>query len=379
MAKNYYEILGVDKKASQDEIKSAYRKLVKQYHPDLHPNDPNAANRFKEINEANETLSDPQKRSAYDYELENPGASNFGGFSGQGFGGFGNFGDIFGDIFSGFSGGSSTPEKEKGADVTVEVELSFLDAAKGCSKKVTYSRREPCSHCKGTGAKNGTAYKTCQKCGGTGQVKYVSGGVFRIVNVRTCDECHGTGKTIIDKCDYCSGKGWAFGKEPTSVNLDVPAGADTNSYIKKRGYGHASKQGGDPGDLIVVFKVLQHKIFKRKNYDLYVDLPVSYATCVLGGKVQVPTLDDTTVLDIPAGTQSGKTFAFKGKGIKSKMGTGTLYVTVNVEIPTGLSRAQRHDLEDFSATFELKQTTKMRDYSNNMQSLYGTDPYSKSK
>lgn len=382
MAKNYYEILGVDKKASQDEIKSAYRKLVKQYHPDLHPNDPEAANRFKEINEANETLSDPKKRSSYDYELENPGASNFGGFSGQGFGGFGDFGDIFSDLFSGFSSGSSsrTNAKEKGDDVTIEVELSFLDAAKGCSKTVNYSRREPCSHCNGTGAKGGTAYKTCQTCGGSGQVQYVSSGMFRMVSVKTCPDCHGSGKIITDKCDYCSGKGWAFGKEPTSVKLDIPAGADTNSYIKKRGFGHASKNGGEAGDLIVVFKVAQHKIFKRKNYDLYVDLPVSYATCVLGGKVYVPTLDDTTVLDIPAGTQSGKTFAIRGKGIKStRMGTGTLYVTVNVEIPTGLSRAQRHDLEEFNESIELKQTSKMKEYSNNMQSLYGEDPYKKTK
>lgn len=380
MAKNYYEILGVDKKASQDEIKSAYRKLVKQYHPDLHPDDPTCAQRFKEINEANETLSDPQKRSAYDYELENPGRANFKGFSGQGFGGSGIFDDLFSDFFGGFSGGgSSEPEKDKGDDITVEVELSFLDAAKGCSKKVSYSRREPCKHCKGTGAKNGTAYKTCSKCGGSGQVKVVSNGFLRMVTVRTCDECHGTGKIIVDKCDYCSGKGWSYGKEPTTIQLDIPSGADTNSYMKKRGYGHASKLGGDPGDLIVVFKVLPHKIFKRKNFDLYVDLPVSYATCVLGGKVYVPTLDDVTELDIPAGTQSGKVFALRGKGIRSKMGIGTLYVTVNVEIPTGLSRAQKRDLEDFSATFELKQTSKMREYSNNMQALYGNDPYQKSK
>ena len=380
MAKNYYEILGVDKKASQDDIKSAYRKLVKQYHPDLHPNDPNAASRFKEINEANETLSDPQKRSAYDYELENPGRANFGGFSGQGFGGFGGFGDIFSDIFSGFTGGTSkAQERDKGEDVTIEVELSFLDAAKGCSKQVNYTRREPCSHCNGTGAKGGTAYKTCSKCGGSGKIQYTSGsGFFRTVSVRECDECRGTGKTIIDKCEHCSGKGWAFGKAPTNVKLDIPAGADTNSYIKKRGYGHASKYGGDAGDLIVIFKVLPHKIFKRKNYDLYVDLPVSYATLVLGGKVKVPTLDDVTTLEIPAGTQSGKVFAIRGKGIKSRMGSGSLFVTVNVEIPSGLSRAQKHDLEDFNESLELKQNVKMRDYNDKMESLYGEAPYKKS-
>ena len=379
MAKNYYDILGVNKNATADEIKSAYRKLVKQYHPDLHPNDPEAANRFKEINEANETLSDSQKRAAYDYELENPGRSA-GGFSGQGFGGFGNFGDIFSDIFSGFGGGSSTRsyEKEKGEDITVEIELSFLDAAIGCSKKITYSRREKCSSCNGTGAKGGTAYQTCQRCGGSGKVQYTSGnGFFRQVSVRECEECHGTGKKIIDKCDQCNGRGYIQSKTPTTVSIEIPAGADSSSYMKKRGFGHASKYGGESGDLIITFRILPHKIFKRKGYDLYVDLPVSYATCVLGGKVKVPTLDGTTTIDISAGTPTGKKYTVRGKGIRSRMGTGNLYVTINVEIPSGLSRSQRKDLEDFEDSLEIKQSAKMREYSDNMQSLYGEKPYDK--
>ena len=385
MAKNYYEILGVDKSATQAEIKSAYRKLVKQYHPDLHPNDPEAAAKFKEINEANEVLSDEQKRAAYDYQLEHPGAGNFGGgFSGQGFGGFGDFSDIFSDLFSGFGGGgassSRTAEKERGKDITIEVSLSFLDAAKGCTKEVSYARRERCNSCNGTGAKGGTAYKTCEKCGGVGKVQYTSGGgFFRTVSLRTCPECGGTGKRIIEKCGDCGGKGWNTSRTNTVVKIDIPAGADTNSYIRKKAYGHASAVGGETGDLIVIFKVLPHKIFKRDRFDLYIDLPVSYATCVLGGKVKIPTLDDAIDLEIPAGTQSGKRFVLRGKGIKSSLGTGNLHVTVFVEVPTSVSRSQRKTLEEFVEESELRQCPKMKEYNDAVESLYGVKPYNNGK
>lgn len=383
MAKNYYEILGVDSKASQADIKSAYRKLVKQYHPDLHPNDPNAAAKFKEINEANEVLSDEQKRAAYDYELANPGASNFGGFSGQGFGGFGGFSDIFNDFFSGFGGGSSsqrTAEKEKGKDITVEVSLSFLDAAKGCVREISYSRKERCNSCSGTGAKGGSAYKKCDKCGGSGKVQYTAGsGFFRTVSVRACPDCGGTGKKIIEKCPDCGGKGWTTTKSPTVVRIEIPAGADTNSYMRKKGYGHASTTGGEPGDLIIVFKVLPHKIFKRDLFDLYVDLPLSYTTCVLGGKVKIPTLDNAIEYDIPSGTQPGKQFVLRGKGINSSRGVGNLYVTVSVEVPNSVSRAQRKALEEFAENSELKQCPKMKQYNENLESLYGVKAYSDGK
>lgn len=382
MAKNYYEILGVNRNATADEIKSAYRKLVKQYHPDLHPNDANAVAKFKEINEANETLSDEQKRAAYDYELDHPGASQgFGGFSGQGFGGFSNFGDIFGDFFSGFGGGSSrrADTKEKGADINVEVELSFLDAAKGCTKKITYTRREPCSHCKGTGAKNGTAYTVCDRCGGSGKIKVTSGGgFFQTVNIRACDACGGTGKKITEKCSDCSGKGYTSSRNNTEVSLEIPAGADSNSYMTKRGFGHASTNGGEPGDLIVTFKVLPHKILKRKSFDLYVDLPVPFTVCALGGKVKVPTLDDVAEVDISAGTQSGKVYVLRGRGIKTRSsGIGNLYVTVYPEIPSSLSRSQKQAISDFANGCELKQYGKGREYSDNMESLYGTKPFNK--
>lgn len=379
MAKNYYEILGVDRKATQDEIKSAYRKLVKQYHPDLHPGDEAAAAKFKEINEANETLSDEKKRSAYDFELDHPNSGGFGGFSGgQGFGGFsGGFNDIFSDIF-GFGSSSSSEDmgREKGSNVEVTVELSFLDAATGCKKTISYMRREPCKTCNGTGAKNGTAYKTCSKCKGSGKIQVVTGAsFFRSVQVRACDECGGTGKIITDKCTVCSGKG--YNRATTELSFDIPAGCDSNSYLKKRGYGHASQSGGEPGDLIVYFKILPHKIFTRQNYDLFIDLPVPVTTCILGGTVKVPTLDDgCTDLDIPAGTQNGKRFVLRGKGIRTRSsGVGNLYVTVVAEIPASLSRDQKKALSSFAETLELKQTPKSKEYSDKMDSLYGVKPY----
>ena len=375
MAKNYYEVLGVDKKATQDEIKQSYRKLVKQYHPDLHPNDEAAAAKFKEINEANEILSDPKKRQQYDFELENPGASQgFGGFSGEGFGG--GFGDIFSDIFSQFGGGGSHGRQmdTKGQDVTLEVSLSFLDAAKGCNKEVTYNRREPCSSCHGTGAKDGTKYTTCSRCNGTGVIQQMSGSsFFRTVSARACPECGGSGKKITEKCTVCNGKGYSV--KNTTVKFDIPAGADTNSYIRKRGMGQASTMGGEAGDLIVVFKVLPHKIFKRKDFNLYIDLPISFTTACLGGKVKVPTLDDAVSIDIPEGTQNGSVVTLRGKGIKSRMGTGNLYINIIVETPTRLSRQERDLLKKLDEEIEVKQYSKMNDYSKNLQSLYGVDPY----
>lgn len=373
--KNYYEILGVDRKASDADIKAAYRKLVKQYHPDLHPGDANAAAKFKELNEANEVLSDPQKRAAYDYEMEHPGA-RAGGFGGGGgfSGGFGGFGDIFSDIFSGFGGGGVSAPDTQGEDITREVTLSFLDAAKGCTKEIKYMRNEPCHTCNGTGAKGGTAYKTCEKCGGTGQVRYAQDTLFgRTIRMAVCDACSGSGKIITDFCPDCKGKGYT--RKETTVTLNIPAGADTNSYVRKKGFGQASTQGGLPGDLIVVFRVEPHKMFKRKEKDLYIELPVSYRTAVLGGKVKVPGIDETFEYVVPEGTQSGTVFCVRGKGLKTRTGTGNLYVTVVVEVPTKLGKEQKKLLDELDKSVEVKQYLKMKQYRDNMQSLYGKDPY----
>ncbi len=376
MAKDYYKILGVEKNATPDEIKKAYRTQVKKYHPDLHPGDNAAAEKFKEINEAHEVLSDEKKRKNYDTFGDPNG--NMGGFGGgaSGFGGFGGFEDIFGDIFGGFGGGSRSRRqtKTRGEDIQIEVTLSFLDAAKGCRREIVYTRNQPCSSCKSTGAKNGTAYKTCEKCGGTGQVEYAtSNGFFRSVQVRPCDECHGTGKKVIEPCKDCNGKGYV--KTSTKLTLDIPAGADTGSYITKAGYGEASKNGGPAGDLIVVMKVEPSKIFKRKKFDLYVEVPISFKTAALGGKVKVPLIDETIDYSIPEGTQSGKVFFVRGKGIKTTRGTGDLYIIVTVEVPSKLSKDQKKLLDEFESETEIKQYPQMKQYKDNVQSMYGENPY----
>lgn len=377
MAKDYYKILGVSKNATPDEIKKAYRSQVKKYHPDLHPNDPVAAEKFKELNEANEVLSDEKKRKNYDtFGDPNGNMGGFGGAGGAGgFGGFGGFEDIFGDIFGGFGGSRSRAQtKTKGEDITLELSLSFLDAAKGCKREIVYTRNEPCTDCKGTGAKGGTAYKTCEKCGGTGQVQYTtSNGFFRSVNVRPCDECRGTGKKIIDTCQTCKGKG--YNKVNTKLNIEIPAGADTGSYIRKAGYGEASKNGGPSGDLIIVMKVEPSKIFKRKNFDLYVEVPISFKTAALGGKIKVPLIDNTIEYTIPEGTQSGKVFFVRGKGIKSSRGIGDLYIVISVEVPSKLTKAQKKALESFEEDWDIKQCPQMKQYKDNVESMYGENPY----
>ena len=378
MAKNYYETLGVDKNASQDEIKSAYRKLVKKYHPDLHPGDEKAAEKFKEINEAHEVLSDEKKRKNYDtFGDPNGNMGGFGGAGGAGFSGFSGFEDIFGDIFGGFGGGRRTAQtKTKGDDITLEITLSFLDAAKGCRREVVYNRDEPCDKCKSTGAKGGTAYKTCEKCGGTGQIQYATGnGFFRQVSVRACDECHGTGKKILEQCPECKGKG--YNRKTTKVTLDIPAGADTGSYLRKAGFGSASRNGGPAGDLIVVIKVEPNKLLRRKNFDLYVEVPISFTTAALGGKVTVPLIDETLEYTIPEGTQSGKVFFVRGKGIKTSRGTGDLYLQIVVEVPTKLSREQKRAVETLEAHSEIKHTPKIKQYKEDMEALYGKNPYKK--
>lgn len=379
MAKDYYETLGVGKDATQDDIKKAYRTLVKKYHPDLHPNDPSAAEKFKEINEANEVLSDEKKRQQYDFQRENPSfGGGFNGFGGNsGFGGFSDFGDIFGDIFGGFGGSRTRAQtKTKGEDITVELTMSFLDAAKGCRRDIAYMRNQPCSACKGTGAKGGTAYKTCEKCGGTGQVQYTtSNGFFRSVSVKPCDECKGTGKKIIEPCKECNGKGYS--RAQTKLSLDIPAGADTGSYIKKVGFGQASTNGGPAGDLIIVIKVEPSKIFKRKNFDLYVSVPISFKTAVLGGKVKVPLIDDTIEYTIPEGTQSGKRFFVRGKGIKTNRGTGDLYIDVLVEVPNRITKDQKKILEELEKSTDIKQCPNMKQYKDNVETMYGKNPYEK--
>lgn len=380
--KNYYEILGVDKKASAADIKSAYRKLAMKYHPDRNQGNAEAAEKFKEINEANEVLSDEQKRAAYDYELEHPGMNGFGGFGG-GAGGFEDISDIFSSIFGGGfggfgggAGGARAARSAVGEDIRLRMNLSFMDAAKGCKKSVKYTHSVNCSACSGTGAKNGTEFSTCGKCGGRGIIQQIQNTMFgRTVRQAPCPDCSGTGKIIKEKCSDCKGKGTL--KKEEEFSFDIPAGVDKESYIKKRGMGQAV-QNGTPGDLYVEFGIEPHKIFVRKNFDLFVELPISYKTAVLGGVINVPGLDDTFEFTIPEGTQNGQVFTIRGKGIKSYRGnTGNLILTVVVEVPTRISKEQKKLLEELESGLELKQYEKMRKFSDNVESLYGKKPYKK--
>ncbi|MCM1439044.1 MAG: molecular chaperone DnaJ [Roseburia sp.] len=369
--KNYYDVLGVPKNASQDQIKSAYRKLAKQYHPDFHPGDAAAAEKFKEINEANETLSDEGKRKQYDYELEHPGMSGFGGMGGSG--GMGGFEDIFSSMFGGFGGfggRQGAPQRARGADIEQTIRLSFLDAIKGCTKEISYFRNEPCKSCSGTGAKNGTAFTTCSKCGGSGRVKYQQDTIFgRTIQVGACPDCNGTGKKITERCPDCKGAGYT--KKQTSFTVNIPAGVDSDSSLRKRGYGQAAGNGGECGDLYVYFRIEPHKLLVRKDKDLYVTVPISYRTACLGGKIKVPGVDDMIELSVPSGTASGTEFTLRGKGVKTVNGTGSLHVKVEIDIPSRLSREQIKKIDDFEDSVQLKSCQNMQKFASDVSSLYG--------
>ena len=372
MAKDYYEILGVSKNATSDEIKAAYRKLAKQYHPDLHPGDQANAEKFKEINEANAILSDENKRKQYDYEQEHPGmGGGFGGFSGfsSGMGGIEDIiNSVFGGGFGGFGGMSE--RKVRGADIQQTIELSFLDAINGCTKEIRYMRNEPCSSCKGTGAKDGTSFKVCSACGGSGRIKYTQNTIFgRTVQVGVCSDCGGSGRQITEKCPDCKGKG--FLRRETSFTVNIPAGVDKDSSLRKRGYGQAAGNGGEAGDLYIYFAIEPHKLLRREDRDLYVTVPISYKTAVQGGKIIVPGIDDVIELNIPEGTTSGTRFCLRGKGVKTVNGTGHLYVIVEIDIPQKLSKDQLKKLSEYENSVNLKSYDTMQKYANNVSAVYG--------
>ena len=356
--RDYYEVLGIGKNATDAEIKSAYRKLAKKYHPDLNPGDKEAEEKFKEVNEANDVLSDPQKRQRYDQfgfagVDPNYAAANGGGAGGFG-GGFGgvDLGDIFGDIFgggfgggfSGFGGGSSTRTANaprKGHDIQASVILTFEEAAHGCSKKITINRQDTCPDCGGTGAAKGTSPETCPDCGGRGYVVTQQRTPFGVMqSQQPCSHCGGRGTIIRNPCKTCRGTGKTAARK--SLEINIPAGIDDDQNIALRGQGDAGSNGGPAGDVIVHVTVKADPMFERDGYDVTIHVPITFSQAVLGDDVEVPTVDGRIVQHIPEGTQSGTKFRLRGQGIQylNGRGRGDQYVIVDVEIPKKVTRAQ---------------------------------------
>ena len=359
--RDYYEVLGVSKGATDDEIKKSYRKLAKQYHPDLNPGDKAAEARFKEVNEAYEILSDKEKRARYDqfgHAGVDPNFNPGGGFGG-GFGGFTDMGDIdLGDLFGsffggGFGGGGSSRRNgpQKGETIRTGVAISFEEAAFGCEKEVTVSRTEQCDVCHGTGCAPGTTAEVCPDCHGSGTVRIQrGGGGFSFATTTTCPKCRGAGKIIHQPCKTCNGAGSVRRQKKLAVT--ITAGIDNGQAVSLRGQGGAGKNGGPAGDLLIAVTVRPHPTFRREGTSVYMDQPVSFVQAALGAELEIPTIDGTVKYTMPEGTQSGTTFRLRGKGIPglNGRGRGDQYVTVKVQVPTGLSRAQKDALKAFGTT-----------------------------
>lgn len=376
---DYYETLGISRSASDDEIKKAYRKLAMKYHPDRNPDNKDAENKFKEIQKAYDTLSDPQKKAAYDQyghaAFEQGGAGGFGGFGGFSGGFSGTQGFDFGDIFSQMFGGAagSRQPNYQGADLQYSIEISLEEAAKGIKKQITVPTYEECDVCHGTGAKPGTKATSCHTCGGSGTV-HVRQAIFQIQ--QTCPTCGGSGKEIKDPCVKCHGAGRV--KTSKNVEVNIPAGIDDGQRIRLTGEGEPGTHGAPAGDLYIHVSVKPHKIFQRDPdapTDLHCELPISFATAALGGEVEVPTLDGKVKLNIPAGTQNGKRMRIKGKGIKSVRSSlvGDLYCHVLVETPVNLTDRQKELLEEFESIatgLDRNQTPRQKGFFDKLKDIF---------
>lgn len=375
--RDYYEVLGVDKSADEKQLKSAYRKLAMKYHPDKNPDNKEAEEKFKEINEAYEVLSDSEKRNLYDRfghagVNQNTGAGGgFNGFGGD-FGGFG-FEDIFDSFFGG--GGSRRSSRRngpaKGSDIEAHVTIDFIDAAKGVAKEIEFLRTEDCEVCSGTGAKKGTGKKTCPTCNGAGEVRYAQRSLFgQSISVRECDTCHGTGEVVEEPCDTCKGHGKV--KKRKKIEIKIPAGVDNGNVMTLRGEGNLGRKGGPRGDVHVAIKVKPHEIFERDGENIYLRIPITFPQAALGDELIVPTIDGKVKYKIEAGTQNGTSFKLKGKGFPylNGYGRGDMYVKVIIEVPTELTDTQKRIIEELDKELNDKSYKKRTSFLDKMKNLF---------
>ena len=362
--RDYYEVLGLQKGASEADIKKAFRKMALKYHPDKNPGDKTAEEKFKEVNEAYSILSDPEKKKLYD-QFGHAGVDPNAGFGGAGggFGGFSGsyddifdmFGNMFGGGFGGFGGRAQRNGPMKGRDLQKAMTITFEEAAFGVKKDIQVNKHVECSTCHGTGAAPGTSKQQCPKCGGSGQIHTTQRTPFgQFSNVSTCDRCGGTGEIIETPCPDCNGSGHI--RKNVKINVNIPAGVDNDSIIPLRGQGEPGVNGGPAGDLYIVISVKPHKMFKRKGSDLQLEIPISFEQAALGAEIIVPTLEEKIKYKVPAGTQPGTKFRIKGKGVPNVRNgrKGDLYIKVNLEVPTKLNAEQKKAVEDMGKKLDEK-------------------------
>ena len=378
--RDYYEVLGVEKSASADEIKKAYRKKAMQFHPDRNPGDKSAEEKFKEVGEAYEVLSDADKKARYDqfgFQGVDPNFGGGSGFGGSGFGGFGGFGD-FGDIFSEFFGGGSSRSRgsasnapRRGENVGVRLDLTFEEAAFGCEKEVSVPRIENCAACNGSGSADGVI-ESCSRCHGTGQVRTTQNFMGMTMQSSTaCPQCSGRGKIVKNPCNTCKGKGKV--RRVQKIKVKVPAGVDEGQSVRVRNEGCVGANGGPNGDLLVEIYLKQHPIFERQNMDVFCEVPITFTQAALGAEIEVPTLDGKIKYEIPEGTQTGKVFQIFGKGVPSVNNPkrrGNHFFTVVVETPTKLSKEQKELLRQLEEGLDKNKTPKMKKFFDTLKDFF---------
>ncbi|MGN0613981.1 MAG: molecular chaperone DnaJ [Porcipelethomonas sp.] len=364
--RDYYEVLGVEKGASDDDIKKAFKKQARKYHPDLHPDDKECEEKFKELNKAYEVLSDPEKRQRYDQFGHagvdpNYGGGGFtGGFNGGGFG-FDDLGDLFGSFFGGgmrSSGRSNANAPRRGQDITTNINISFMEACEGKKHEVKINRMERCPDCNGTGSADGSAPATCPECHGSGAVKVTQRTPFGMISSsKTCTKCGGKGTVNTNPCKKCGGT--ARVRVSKTISVDIPAGIDDGQILRVGGQGDSGLNGGPSGDLNVMVSVRPHALFERDGSDIHCEIPITYTQAVLGDEITVPTIDGNVKYNIPEGTQTGTIFRLKGKGVKKlrRSDRGDQYVKVNIEVPKNLTKKQKELLKEYADSMKATETS----------------------